>query len=56
MTYTCDRCKKELEHTVKTFGGYAVTEMKNLCPECWKEYIEIKNRHNQELRRFWNEV
>ena len=51
MTYICARCKKELE--LKTYGGYAVTEMENLCPECWEKYIEIKNRYSQELRRFW---
>ena len=51
MTYTCDRCKKELE--LKDYGGYALQEMKNLCPECHKEYIEIKSRYNQELDRFW---
>jgi len=54
MKYTCARCKKELEY--KNFGGYAVPEMKDLCPECWGKYIEIKNKHNIELRRFWNEV
>jgi len=51
MKYTCASCKKELEY--ESYGGYAVTEMKNLCPDCWREYIEIRNRHNQELERFW---
>ncbi len=51
--YICAKCKKEFDNTVKTYGGYAVPEMKNLCPECWKEYIEIKNRHNQELNKWW---
>jgi len=55
MKYKCARCRKEFEHTVKDYGGYAVDEMKNLCPECWKEYIEIKNRHNRELNNWWGD-
>jgi len=51
MKYTCAKCKKELEY--KNYGGYAISEMKNLCPECWGEYIEIKNRHNRELSKWW---
>jgi len=51
MKYICARCKKELE--LKDYGGYTVVENKNLRPECWKEYIEIKNRHTQELTRWW---
>ena len=54
MKYICSRCKRELDHTVKTYGGYAATEGKNLCPECWKEYIEIKTRYNQELSKWWS--
>ena len=53
MTYTCAKCKKELEKTVFSYGGYAVTEMKNLCPECNKEYIEIKRKHYRELNKWW---
>ena len=49
MKYICAKCKKEFEK----YGGYAVTENKELCPECWKEYIEIKNRHWQELTKWW---
>ena len=51
MIYTCARCKRELE--LKNYGGYAVDEMKNLCPKCWKEYIEIKHRHYSELNKWW---
>ncbi len=53
MKYKCAKCKKELEKTVSSYGGYAVTEMKNLCPECNKEYIEIKRKHDQELNKWW---
>ena len=53
MKYTCARCKKEFEYTVKIYGGYAITEGKNLCPECWKKYIEVKNRHLFELNKWW---
>jgi len=53
MKDICGRCKNEFEYTVKTYGGYATTEMKNLCPNCWGEYIEIKNRHYQELNKWW---
>ena len=49
MKYICSRCQKEFEK----YGGYAVVEMRNLCPECWKEYIEIKNRHHKELTEWW---
>ena len=49
MKYTCARCKKELEN----YGGYAVTEMRNLCPKCWVEYIEIQKRHHYELNKWW---
>ena len=53
MKYKCAKCKKELEYTAKTYGGYAVDEMKNLCPECWEEYREMKNRHYNELNKWW---
>jgi len=52
MKYTCNKCQKELE--LEDYGGYAVTEGKDLCPDCWKEYIEIKNRHHQELSEWWH--
>lgn len=53
MKYICARCKRELEDTIKNYGGYAVDEMKTLCPQCWKEYTEIKNSHRQELTKWW---
>jgi len=53
MTYICAGCKKKLEYEI--YGGYAMTEMKNLCHECWVKYIEIKHRHKRELERFWGE-
>ncbi len=53
MKYTCARCKKELEYSPKEYGGYAVTQMKDLCPECWNEYTEIKNRQYRELNSWW---
>jgi len=49
MKCICDKCKKES----KEYGGYCVTEGKNLCPKCWKEYVEIKKRFNQELNKWW---
>ena len=52
MKYKCARCQKELEY--KTYGGYAIDKMKSLCPKCWKEYIEIKNRHCRELIQWWD--
>ena len=51
MKYTCDKCGKELDNNV--YGGYAVTEMRNLCPNCWEEYLEIKRRHYQEFNKWW---
>lgn len=51
MKYICARCEKELE--LKNYGGHAVTELKNLCPECWKDYIEIKKKHHHELNKWW---
>ena len=51
MKYTCDKCKKELEY--KDYGGYSVNDLKNLCPKCWNEYIEMKNRHYRELNTWW---
>jgi len=53
MKYACAKCKRELAITVKTYGGYAVDEGKNLCLECWEAYIEIKNRHYRELTKWW---
>ncbi len=53
MKYTCARCKKELENSVKEYGGYAVTGNKDLCSKCWSEYIDIKIRHSYELDSFW---
>ena len=38
---------------LSNYGGYAVTENKDLCPKCWREYILIKNEHNQKLRKWW---
>jgi len=55
MKYICEKCKKEFEFTVKNYGGYAINENKDLCSRCWKEYIEIKNRHHQELNKWWRE-
>ena len=52
MKYTCARCNKGLIE-YKDYGGYAITELKDLCSECWEEYIEMKNRHHQELNRWW---
>mgnify|MGYP001570247487 CR=1 FL=1 len=51
--YTCGKCRKKLEGTVKAYGGYAARENKDLCPECWKEYLEIENRYNQEITKWW---
>lgn len=53
MKYTCGRCKKELEYTIKGYGGYTIAEMKDLCPKCWAECIKIRNRHNNELDVWW---
>jgi len=53
MKYICGKCQKEFEYTAKTYRGYCVTEGKNLCLECWEEYIEIKSRYSQELNKWW---
>ena len=54
MKYIYCRCKKELE--LSNYGGYSITELKGLCPECWEDYIEITIRHSQELERFWHKT
>lgn len=44
----CERCGKTSE-----YGGYAVEEGKNLCPECWTDYINLKNSFHRLLMIFW---
>lgn len=53
MKYTCARCKNEFDYTAKSHGGYSIDRDKDLCPKCWGEYIEIKNRQYKELSKWW---
>ena len=50
MKDTCAKCQKALDNN---YGGYAITELKNLCPQCWEEYIKIKTQHYNELTKWW---
>lgn len=51
MKITCDRCNKTYSSVE---GGYAVKKNKNLCPTCWKEFVEMVRRHYNEETQWWN--
>ena len=52
-TLLCKACQKEFEYNPKEYGGYSNDFSGNLCAQCWRELMDIKKRHSQELKD-WN--
>uniref|UniRef100_A0A6H2A2R3 Uncharacterized protein n=1 Tax=viral metagenome TaxID=1070528 RepID=A0A6H2A2R3_9ZZZZ len=45
----CSRCKKEYKEVQ---SGYAIPEMKVLCPDCWRTYLEISHHYHAVMSQF----
>ena len=48
----CDKCHKEIKEQ-KDYGGLCIEYGKHLCKECWVKWLEMRNRHYQEINRFF---
>ena len=53
MLGKCSRCGIETKG-VSDYGGFVISENRDLCKDCWLEWVEIRSDNYKKEKEFWD--